>query len=101
MCRYKASGARTGVGVDMLHRFVRVVLMERAVVVVMMRLFIKMQHDVRSAIAVIVLQPRVRHSERVPQQRNHKQKNGRRFAHGGNLAETRQTVEPKRHSKGC
>ena len=70
--------------------------MECAVLVVMMRLFFEMQHHVRSAIAVIVLQAHVRHSERVPQQRDHKQENGWRFAHGRNLAETRRTVELRR-----
>jgi hypothetical protein len=62
---------------------------ERAVVVVMMRLFLQMQDDMRNAIAVILYEAHTRDRERMPQERNHEHENERRFAHVGNLTETR------------
>ena len=54
VCRDKGCRVGTAVCVDVLHRFVGIVLMKRAVIVVMMRLFFKVQYDVRNAVAVIV-----------------------------------------------
>jgi hypothetical protein len=62
---------------------------ERTVIVVVMRLFFQVQCDMRYALPMVVDERDVRHRDRVPQQRNHEQENGGRFAHGGNLAETR------------
>ena len=94
MCRGDACGIRATVGVDVLHRFVGAVLMERAVVVVVMRLFLQMQHDVLDAVAMSLHETRRCDGEPVPQQRHDEQKNGGRFTHRANLAESRGRVEP-------
>ena len=86
---HDSCGVRAAVGIDVLQRFVSAVRVERAVIVVVMRLFFQVQHDVRKAIAVIVHQADARNRERMPYERDHEQKNDRRFAHSGNLTETR------------
>lgn len=59
----------------------------------MMRLVLEMQNDVCSAIAMRSRERALSHGKRVPQQRNNHENNSGRFAHGRNLAETRQSVE--------
>jgi len=78
-----------------LHGFVRLVLVERAVIMMMVWLLFQMQGSVRKAFRVIRYQAALRHGECVPQQGYDEQNSGRRFAHGGNLSETRRGVEPE------
>ena len=74
--------------------------MKRTIVLVMMGLVLDMQNDVCKALAVLDRELALSHGERVPQQRDNHQKNGGRFAHGGNLAETHRSVEPAAARKG-
>ena len=63
---YKGRSIRGAVGIDMLHRLVALVLVERAVIVVVMGVVLQVQHDVRNAVPVIVRKTGVRHGERLP-----------------------------------
>ena len=83
------------VGIDMLYRLFTIVLVERAVIVVVMRIVLQVQHDVRNAVPMVVRNTRVGDGERLPEQRDDQHDNGGRLAHAGNLADTHRTVEPQ------
>ena len=54
MYRHETCAVRIAICVHVLHRFVAAVLVERAVVVMMMRLVLQMHRGVRSAFAMAV-----------------------------------------------
>jgi hypothetical protein len=86
---YDTCRVRETVRIYVLYGFVAAVLVNATVLVMMVRLFLQMQCGVRKSVAMTASEADVRHRERLPQQRNDEQENGWRFAHGGNLAETR------------
>ena len=63
---HEGHGIRDAVGIDMLHRLVAIVLVERAVIVVMMRIVLQVEHHVGNTVPVIVRKTGVRHGERLP-----------------------------------
>lgn len=92
MRRHEGGSIRDAVGIDMLHRRVAIVLVERSVIVVVMRIVLQVQDDMRNAVPVMMCKARMRRGERLPQQRGEQDTNDWRFAHAANLAETRRTV---------
>ncbi len=91
--RQRACRVGASVGMYVLNGLGRVVLVERTVIVMMMRRFFEVQRGVRKTFRVITLEPVVSHCERVPQERNNQQKNGRRLTHRRNLTQAAKRVE--------
>ena len=87
-------GIRATISIDVLNGFVGAVLVERAVIMMVMRLLLKMEYNMFDAFAVILHETSGRSGERMPQQRDYEQENGGCFMHRANLTETHHCVEP-------